>query len=271
MPDVHAQERHRRRIHELHGVQHRPVAAERDREVEAGREGRRPRSRTPRARPPARARPERAPRRPWATSHAAVRCASSCATGRSRCGISPIVLADAPVAVTAAPGFGGRRRRAPPDATLAAPRRACARNSTLPSAPRNGDGITARTPSPAAVESGDDLVAAPRGAPRGRARCPRRPSRARPASYWGFTSSTKSASAVGECEQTRRDRTQRDEREVGDAEIGTRIERRRFDGRGRSSAPSRSRARPGAATTRAASGRRRSRRRARRPAAAGNR
>ena len=80
-PHVHAHQRHRRRVHELHRVQHRAVAAERDREVETGREvvglGR-VRVETGR---PARARRERAPRRPCAANHAALRCASSCATG----------------------------------------------------------------------------------------------------------------------------------------------------------------------------------------------
>ena len=81
-------------------------------------------------------------------------------------------------------------------AMVAGPRRACTRNSTLPSAPRSGDGTTPRTPRPARVEPGDDLAQHRRvhlgiadDAPPGR--------RGRgPASNCGFTSSTNSASSV---------------------------------------------------------------------------
>ena len=59
------------------------------------------------------------------------------------------------------------------------------------------------------------------------------PTRARPASNCGFTSSTRSASGAVQRDERGRDRAQRDEREVGDHEVDRAAERRRARGRGR--------------------------------------
>ena len=79
-PDVHAQQRNRRRVDELHRVQHRAVAAERDREIEIRARTRRRRAAY--ASSPAAGESGAGTRTstPCATSHAALRFASSCAT-----------------------------------------------------------------------------------------------------------------------------------------------------------------------------------------------
>src|SRR5207248_6865999 len=71
--------------------------------------------------------------------------------------------------------------------TVAPPRRACARNSTLPSAPRNGEGTTAPTPRPAASRPATTSLNTAACTARSRTTS-RRPTRAGPASYCGFTS-----------------------------------------------------------------------------------
>ena len=159
-PDVDTEHRHRRRVDELHRVaascRRRRGRSTRSRSlakrvavdrigVEPGGRGELGGTRTS---------------TPRSTSHAALRRASSSATGRSRCGTSPTRLIGARSrrgahrgswvrATTAAIGVAGHRR---------GPRRACTRNSTLPSAPaqrRRRDRVDTEARS---VETGDDLV-----------------------------------------------------------------------------------------------------------------
>ena len=108
----------------------------------------------------------------------------------------------------------GRRRRGP---GRGASHRT--RNSTLPSAPRNGDDHD--------VDHVDGPRRAGRRAPRastarwtsGSRTIPPLPSRARPASNCGFTRSTRSPSDRRAAGERGRDREQRDERQVGDGDV----------------------------------------------------
>ena len=93
------------------------------------------------------------------TSAAADR-ASSCASPRSRCGTSPTARIRRVMRLTDRDSVRvgddardvGRRRPAP------ARGRACAKNSMLPSAPRNGDVDQRAHTEPERVEPGDDLA-----------------------------------------------------------------------------------------------------------------
>ena len=89
LADVHAEDRHRRRVHEVDRVQHRAVAAERDDEIETVGEALRPR---PRARAGSTALASSAGTRtstPRSRNQPAAERASSCASPRSRCGTRP--------------------------------------------------------------------------------------------------------------------------------------------------------------------------------------
>ena len=269
LADVDAEDRHRRRVHEIHRVQHRAVAAERDargrarranvvgvdRElVEPGRPRRRRRARAPRRR-------VAEPRRGCAARARAPAAGRGAAPARPRVAVTRALLAR-----------GAPRRRARPRSTVAGPRRACARNSTLPSAPRNGDGIDrASTPSPRVVEPADDFAQHRRV--HLRIAHDAAPADPRPARLELRLHQQHEVGVGGrEREQVRRDGPQRDEREVGDAQIGAADRPRPAASVAHVRAlHHRAPARPGAATTRAGRARRRSRPRAPRRAAAGSR
>ena len=152
-----------------------------------------------RARPAASA---RAPARPGHGSPAGVRDEADRAQRVTR---GPATTRASSAGVVEAPGRAASART---------------RNSTLPSAPRNGDAID--------VDHDRADVAAGRRAPRAStARCDRRVAHdpaladpARPASNCGFTSSTRSPSGrVQRAERGRATVTQRDEGQVGDGEV----------------------------------------------------
>ena len=175
LADVDAEDRHRRRVHEVDRAQHRAVAAERDDEIEPVGEARR---RRPRVVEPGRVRlgvghahlDAAARNQPAAARAQLVREPRGRDAARAR----PLASARAHAATRAR-----RRRRASIAAasTVAAARAACAKNSTLPSAPRSGDVTSAATPSPCASSPSTTSRSTAR-APRGRGR--RRPCRRGP-------------------------------------------------------------------------------------------
>ena len=277
LADVHAEDRHRRRVHEVDRVQHRAVAAERDRrdrdptrtprrDTELGEAGRlrlvgghahgdvalaKPARRGARqlvrdATIPMRHQPDPALR---------LRLGSRCARASGS-------------ALTRLPVASATTRAMSAASTPAGPRRARAKNSMLPSAPRNGETTSARHRG-RARRARRRRRAAPLRAPLDRARS-RRARCGRPASNWGFTNSTNSASGV-----------------VSASRLGATVRNEMYDrsathrSAGGSTAPGLELAHVGAfhhgdadrcgASTRAARGPRRSRTRATRPAGGGSR
>ena len=206
-------------------MQHRAVAAERDDEVEVlgepvGRPHRTRRDRPSRLRSRGRAPPRRArgttprPRR-----------ASSCATrdpgaerGRPRLHAAAHAATPWRVGDHSAMCVGIDRSEPP---------RVRTKNSMLPSAPRNGDATTARTPSPRTPSAVDHLAqhrVVHHRVAHDAALADARPARLELRLHQQHELGVRR----GEREQARRDRPERDERQVGDAEVGGRIDAHRL-------------------------------------------
>ena len=172
LADVDAEDRHRRRVHEIDRVQHRAVAAERDHEIETVGEPVGRDAELARGRPPSPRRPGRAPRRRARANQPRPPRASSCAT-------PPIAVRDEPDRARRRRAHARRPRarvgRRPASMSAGVdrrprPRRACAKNSTLPSAPRSGDADQRAHAEARARRARPRPRAAPRRARPGRAR-----------------------------------------------------------------------------------------------------
>ena len=229
LADVHAEDRDRRRVHEVDRVQHRAVAAERDHEVEAVGEAVGLDAELVEADTPSPRLAGRAPRRRARRNHAAAARASSCATPRSRCGTRPTAriagLMRLDTGHVVVRGRPDRRSSMSDVASTAAGPRARVREEldvAVGAAQRRRD-HRAHT-EPERVEPADDF--AQHRVVHHRVAHDATLADARPARLeLRLHEQHEVGIGVREREQVRRDRAQRDERQVGDAQVGGRIDR----------------------------------------------
>ena len=230
LPDVHADDRHRRRIHELHRVEHRAVAAERQHEVETVGE---------RVAGAPRTRRGRRCRVVVRDAHLdLVRAEPVRSALRERVRLGTLAVRDEPDRARSRgpPGPGGppRRARRRRDRHRTAARVREELDVAVGAAQRRRDDRT--DAEPGCVEAGDDFAQHRRvhhGVAHDAAPAEARP----PRLELRLDEQHEVGIGVGDREQMRRDGAQRDERDVDDAQIGRGIERARRRGRARSCAP----------------------------------